>query len=141
MKFSTISALLFSAVVMAQNVSVMTTSSMATLTDCTDVPEVTLTSTNTVTVTYCHECEMSSMAGNTVHTTVYATVYTQVCPTGLTEMTYTVTESCTGATPTWSNGTGYVPQGFTTTEFVCTVCGATPVTGMFTHLACTLCRP
>lgn len=124
-------ALVSAQTTMAPNTtSIITTSMTSTYTDCTDVPDVTLTSTNTVTVTYCSSCTMSH-GPKTDHTTVYTTVYSDVCPTGtssgmLTPVTYTVTESCTGATPTWSSGTDYVPQGFTTTVGVCTVCEGQP---------------
>lgn len=121
--------------------SVLTTSSTSTYTDCTDVPDVTLTSTNTVTVTYCSSCTMNT-AGKTDHVTVYTTVYSDVCPTAtgsdmMTPVTYTVTESCTGATATWSSGPGYVPQGFTTTVGVCTICAGSP-TGMSYAILLTL---
>ncbi|KAK5002643.1 hypothetical protein LTR60_002780, partial [Cryomyces antarcticus] len=95
--------------------------------DCdTTTPETIVTVTNGVTVTHCPLCDMSTAP----HTTVYTTVYTALCSTGLVPSTYTVTESCTEATPTWSAGSSYVPQGFTVTEMMCTVCGAqpTPVT-------------
>ncbi|KAK8216833.1 hypothetical protein M8818_001796 [Zalaria obscura] len=32
------------------------------------------------------------------------------------------------ATPVWSTGSDYVPQGFTVTEYECTMCGETPQT-------------
>jgi len=110
--------------------SILTTSSTSTYTDCTDVPDVTLTSTNTVTITYCSSCTMSN-GPKTDHTTVYTTVYSDYCPTAtgtnmITPVTYTVTESCTGTTPVWSSGPGYVPQGFTTSVGVCNVCAGSP---------------
>lgn len=98
-----------------------------------------ITVTNGVTITYCPECEMASsesaaMASSTSmipHTTIYTTTYMSLCSTGATWYTtpqeYTVTESCTEATPTWSTGTDHVPQGFTTTEMMCSMCGETPM--------------
>jgi hypothetical protein len=128
--------LLLAAGVSAQTTnSTMVSMSTATITDCTDVPDVTLTSTNTVTITYCSSCEMESMGGSTVHTTVYTTVYSDFCPTAtasnyMTPVTYTVTESCTDMTPTWSTGSTAIPPGFTVGQGVCTECGPSPVTGM-----------
>merc|ERR1712058_86176 len=48
-------------------------------------------------------------------TTVYTTVYVDVCPTGLTTKTYTITQTC--ATPS-----GALPEHFTTTTKVCDAC-------------------
>lgn len=115
----------------------MTMSSTSTYTDCTDVPDVTLTSTNTVTITYCSLCT-ENMGPSTIHTNVYTTVYDNICPTGVssgmpTPVTYTVTESCTGTTPTWSSGTNYVPQGFTTTVGVCTICSGSPTSTLCSY--------
>lgn len=131
MKSFTSVILLLAAAASAQNTT-MSMLSTATVTDCTDVPDVTLTSTNTVTITYCSACDMENMGGNTIHTTVYTTVMSDICPTAsgyMTPVTYTVTESCTTPNPTWSSGPAYVPAGFTTGVAVCTVCGDTPVTG------------
>ncbi len=54
--------------------------------------------------------------------TTYTTTYSQVCPTGLEEATYTVTEPCpsTGL----ARGPSYVPQGFTVKTVPCSVCEA-----------------
>lgn len=92
-----------------------------TISDCdTETPETMVTVTNGVTITWCPMCDQ------TPHTTVYKTVYQAVCSTGstwsLTPTTYTVTESCTGPTPTWNTASSYVPQGFTVTEYECTKC-------------------
>ncbi|KAK5112963.1 hypothetical protein LTR62_003785 [Meristemomyces frigidus] len=87
-------------------------------------PATLITITSGVTVTYCPECEMmSSTASVPGHTTVYTTVYQSLCPTGLVPQTYTITESCTEATPTWTPGPSHVPQDFTVTTKPCTVCG------------------
>lgn len=93
------------------------------------------TVTSTITETYCPLCtDMPNhgMDGAVAsgHTTVYTTVWQELCSTGLRDKTWTVTESCTDDVPTWSSGPDYVPQGYTTTVTVCTVCGKkpTPVT-------------
>merc|ERR1711977_139195 len=52
-------------------------------------------------------------------TTVYTTVYVDVCPTGLTTKTYTITQTC--ATPS-----GALPEHFTTTTKVCDACAGKP---------------
>lgn len=96
---------------------------------CTTPGESTIvTVTNGVTTTYCPLCEDMGPTGTPVgpHTTVYTTYYDATCSTGLTKSTYTVTESCTEATPTWSSGPGYIPQGFTTTVVKCTACAEKP---------------
>ncbi|KAF2239133.1 hypothetical protein EV356DRAFT_563266 [Viridothelium virens] len=96
------------------------------------------TVTSGITVTSCPLCQQtgSTKKPAATHTTVYTTVFSALCPTGLTKSTYTVTESCTGATPTWSSGPGYVPQGFTTTVTKCTVCAAKP-TDVIVTVPCT----
>ena len=73
--------------------------------------------------TYCPPCEaagMTTFAGGSL--TTYVTQYSQVCPTGLEEATYTVTEPCpsTGL----ARGSGYIPQGFTVSTVPCSVCEA-----------------
>lgn len=98
-------------------------------TDCTPLPDKTITSYNTATITYCPECEGGP--GGYKHTTVWTTKLYDFCPTGLSAYTVTITESCTNATPTWSPGhPNYIPQGYTTSEMTCTVCGDTPITSM-----------
>ncbi|KAK4997888.1 hypothetical protein LTR66_002782 [Elasticomyces elasticus] len=100
-----------------------------TFNDCdTTTPATMITVTNGITVTYCPLCEMQTATPTIPHTTVYTTAYLELCSTGgMTPKVYTVTESCTEATPTWSSGPSHIPQGFTTTETVCTMCAATPV--------------
>ncbi|KAK5132452.1 hypothetical protein LTR08_009063 [Meristemomyces frigidus] len=87
-----------------------------------------ITVTNGITVTYCPECEMMSSAtpAGPGYTTVYTTTYLSLCPTGVVPATYTVTESCTDATPTWTPGPSHIPNGFTVTTTQCTVCDTTP---------------
>jgi hypothetical protein len=91
-----------------------------------------ITVTGNVTVTYCPECSMAAAASSTPtvpHTTVYTTVYQSLCPTGLVPATYTITEICTDATPSWATHSTDIPPGFTATVKSCTVCNAelTPV--------------
>lgn len=91
--------------------------------------ETMITVTNGVTVTYCPECEMGGPSATPTpgYTTIYTTTYLSLCPTGMTPVTYTVTESCTEATPTWTPGPDHIPQGYTVATKPCTVCGeATP---------------
>ncbi|KAK4542086.1 hypothetical protein LTR36_007117 [Oleoguttula mirabilis] len=88
-----------------------------------------ITVTNGVTVTYCPECEMQSQTSKPSgpgYTTTYTTTYLSLCPTGVVPATYTVTESCTDATPTWTPGPSHIPNGFTVTTKQCTVCDTTP---------------
>lgn len=94
--------------------------------------ETLITVTNGVTVTYCPTCEHESTSAapkptGPAHTTVYTTVYSSLCSTGLVPVTYTVTESCSDATPTWASATDHVPEGFTVTTKDCHVCDETPV--------------
>nr|OQO27590.1 hypothetical protein B0A51_05220 [Rachicladosporium sp. CCFEE 5018] len=87
-----------------------------------------ITVTNGVTVTYCPECEMKPTSSPVIpHTTVYTTVYSSLCSTGLVPATYTITESCTAATPSWATHSTAIPPGFTTTVKTCTVCESTPI--------------
>ncbi|MCJ1319182.1 Mucin-5B [Xylographa vitiligo] len=94
--------------------------------------EYSATVTGTIISTYCPKCEMpeSSSAGIL---TVYTTEYSQLCPTGLEPVTYTVTESCssTGA----SREATYVPQGFTVTTVQCSVCENMPMVTITTPIA------
>lgn len=90
-----------------------------------------ITVTNGVTVTYCPECDHGTSPAKTPivpHTTVYTTVYQSLCPTGLVPATYTITESCTDATPTWATHSTAIPPGFTVTVKTCDQgCAKTPV--------------
>ena len=125
----------------ASSLSVAPTSSAAvsyttvTYDDCPSQSIQTLvTVTNGVTVTYCPECAHNTVTPSASpapsHTTVYTTVYQSLCSTGLVPVTYTVTEECAEATPTWATGTAkddHVPQGFTVTVKDYHVCDKTPV--------------
>jgi hypothetical protein len=83
----------------------------------------TITVTDITTSTYCPVCDEAKSNGN-VYTTTYETIYSTLCPTGLAEATYTVTNVCTGSTPI--NPETLVP-GFTTTVVPCPGCpSATP---------------
>ncbi|KAJ8605006.1 hypothetical protein MRB53_041603 [Persea americana] len=108
----------------------------------TSVVESLITVTNGVTVTYCPLCDQGGAqptgppgsgspppppGGETTHTTVYTTVYESLCPTGVTQQTYTITESCTGPTPSWNTDSNHIPPDFTVTVETCHVCEATPV--------------
>jgi hypothetical protein len=111
----------------AQSISYTT----MTIEDCSSMPmETMITVTEGTTVTYCPECDMTQGPG---YTTVYTTTYMSLCPTGTVPATYTVTESCTGETPTWTPGPSHIPQGFTVTEKVCHVCDKTPTTVTITE--------
>ena len=62
--------------------------------------------------------------------TTYTTVYSQTCSTGLEEVTYTVTESCSNSGQ--PREASYVPQGFMVTIVSCTVCGEKPLVATLT---------
>ncbi|KAF2405115.1 hypothetical protein EJ06DRAFT_552553 [Trichodelitschia bisporula] len=91
-------------------------------TSCSDLPSPPMdTITSTIIQTTCPQCGLPP----TLHTTVYTTVFQSLCPTGLVPVTYTVTETCTGPTPTFGpTGSDYVPSGFTVTQTICTACGS-----------------
>jgi hypothetical protein len=81
---------------------------------CTETASSDATITATITATTCPACS--------THKTTYTTVYPSICSTGTVDVTYTITETCTGPTPSWHSTSGYVPPGYTVTETVCTVC-------------------
>lgn len=108
-----------------------------TIDDCSSsLPPTMITVTNGVTVTYCPACEMSKSSAAAAsatpgHTTVYTTYYQSLCTTAsswyTTPVVYTVTESCTGSTPTYASAPNYVPPGFTTSVVECAMCeGGSP---------------
>ncbi|MCJ1287431.1 Mucin-5B [Xylographa opegraphella] len=94
--------------------------------------EYSATVTGTIVSTYCPKCEMPESTSEGI-LTVYTTEYSQLCPTGLEPVTYTVTESCssTGA----SREATYLPQGFTVTTVQCTVCENMPMVTITTPIA------
>ncbi|PVH78206.1 hypothetical protein DL98DRAFT_256135 [Cadophora sp. DSE1049] len=60
------------------------------------------------------------------YTTVYTTAYIDICPTGLTTKTYTLTQTCsTNSTCHIPTRTG-IPEHFTTTTKVCHACPGIP---------------
>lgn len=92
---------------------------------CTETDYGTQTITQTIIQTTCpsDDCADATSSMGPVHTTVYTTLYDIICSTGLTQATYTVTETCTGETPVWPTpDPTYVPPGFTTMETVCEPC-------------------
>ncbi|KAF2084193.1 hypothetical protein K490DRAFT_59777 [Saccharata proteae CBS 121410] len=96
-----------------------------------------ITETSTIDITTCPKCTMTSTMGpgGPTHTTVFVTSYDYICSTGWTNTAATVTETCTGSTPSWPmSSSGYVPAGYTTTTTVCTVCNESksPVTATVT---------
>ena len=95
--------------------------------------------TNTIIKTACHECEEASsasaasafrQAGGVM--TTYTTVFSEFCPTGVAEKTYTVTESCSESVHGQPRPSDHVPQGFTVTTATCHVCGPNPVVATLT---------
>lgn len=80
----------------------------------------TSTTTDTVTIDECPECEDRSTSANPFVLTTYTTVYSALCPTGLEDKTYVVTETC--EKPGASLPAGYIPSGFTVTTVPCPVC-------------------
>jgi len=89
--------------------------SLQTLTyyDCTDTSSVTGTVTDLLTSTYCDKC-------HEVYTTIYPVTYVDVCPTGTTANVYTITETCTGNSASFTPTS--CPAGFTTYTTECEVC-------------------
>ncbi|EON69165.1 hypothetical protein W97_08523 [Coniosporium apollinis CBS 100218] len=95
--------------------------------------ESVVTVTNGVTVTTCPQCtratSMSTMTATPpmpVWTSIYTTTVTALCSTGYTDSVVTITQTCTGETPSWPTPTNGPPPGMTTTVTVCTVCGPKP---------------
>ena len=84
------------------------------------------TMSETTETTSCPVCTHEWSSGT--HTTIYTTEYEAIGSTGLVNATYTITESCTDAEPSWNTGESDMPPGFTKKETVCTVCGSEPVT-------------
>ncbi|GAB7343934.1 hypothetical protein MBLNU457_1884t1 [Dothideomycetes sp. NU457] len=95
-----------------------------TVSTCNSTPDSTVTISQIETITYCSMCEENNAA--TTHVTVYTTVMGGICTDmgqfTTTPTTYTVTESCTDATPTWATGSTDIPQGFTVARYTCSTC-------------------
>jgi hypothetical protein len=82
----------------------------------------TATVTGTITDTLpCDECKHTSGIWTT-----YTTQYVEICPTGLTEKVYTITESCTEENQ--PRPSTYIPSGFVVTTVACDVCEHPTVT-------------
>ncbi|KAI1840402.1 hypothetical protein JX266_013410 [Neoarthrinium moseri] len=66
-------------------------------------------------------------------TSVYTTAYPILCPTGVSDQPYTITETYVGMSTLlpWPTPTS-IPYGFTTSEAVCHACGDKPVTTVIT---------
>ena len=83
------------------------------------------TVTNTATETLpCDECEHSTTEPGVW--TTYTTAYIEICSTGETSKTYTITESCTEENQ--PRPSTYVPSGFTVSTLECEVCEHPTVT-------------
>ncbi|KIW07538.1 uncharacterized protein PV09_01499 [Verruconis gallopava] len=74
--------------------------------------------------------------GKPTATKTSTSTYVDVCSTGLTTKTHTWTKTCYEGEDEWSTTTE-VPEGWTTTVTVCTVCGAKPTTLTLTTPAST----
>ncbi|KAL2004865.1 hypothetical protein VTN00DRAFT_3138 [Thermoascus crustaceus] len=61
--------------------------------------------------------------------TVYTTVFKDLCETGLTHKTYTVTEKCPCSA---HRGPDHIPEGFTATVKTCHTCGPHPIVATVT---------
>ena len=115
MKQASIAAAFLAVGAVAQNTTTMT----QYYNTCTTTAPATVTDTSTE--TYCPPCEaagMTTFPGGAL--TTYVTAFKQVCPTGVEEATYTVTEPCpsTGL----PRGPSHIPQGFVETTVPCSVC-------------------
>ncbi len=88
---------------------------------------------NTVTLYYCKTPTFSAIGP---FVTIYNTVYIDVCSTGgLTQVTYTITDTCGCQHETdYTRPTG-CPSGFTTTEKTCSMCSGSPVITCTTPIA------
>ncbi|SLM34511.1 hypothetical protein LPUS_03318 [Lasallia pustulata] len=87
-----------------------------------------VTVTGTITDTYCGECTM----GKSGTTTVYTTVYDELCPNGTQSATYTITEAYSAGQVL---GPTHVPSGFVVTTVTCPVCPGSPMVTLTTPVA------
>ena len=84
------------------------------------------TEVDTVTDTLsCDECEHKTTSKPGIWTT-YTTAYVEICSTGETTKTYTITESCSEENK--PRPSSYVPSGFTVTTVTCDMCEHPTVT-------------
>jgi len=96
-----------------------TTAPTSSVTSAVGPPIVTGTVTDELTSTYCDKCDE-------VYTTIYPVTYVDVCPTGTTANVYTITETCTGNSASFTPTT--CPPGFTTYTTECEVCAEKTIT-------------
>ena len=115
---------------MMSSPSMTGTDSIVTVTQYTDscvVPTDTWTATTTIgiTETYCDMCTGGPHPPTSVPglSTTYTVTWVDVCPTGTTNVPYTITEACTATGQPVSSG--HVPAGYTVTTKMCDMC-ATP---------------
>jgi chitinase len=107
-------------------VALPTTTSTSTLSAAPD-SSVTDTSGLSYTTQIFYHCTTPTFSAIRPFVTVFNTVYVDVCPTGLTSVTYTITDTCGCHDETdYTRPTG-CPSGFTTTEKTCTACPGSPV--------------
>lgn len=91
--------------------------------DCSSMPKETMvTIINNATVTYLSEFMMAS-SSQVGYTSVYTTTSEAFCSTGVVNSMYTVTESGTEPTITWTSSPSHIPQAFIITALECSVCG------------------
>ena len=96
---------------------------------------VTSTSTSSYTTKTLYSCTTPTFSAIGPFVTVYNTVYVDVCPTGLTSVTYTITDTCGCQHETdYTRPTG-CPSGFTVKEKTCTMCPGSPVITCTTPIA------
>jgi chitinase len=96
---------------------------------------VTDTSTSSYTTKTFYYCTTPTFSAIGPFVTVYNTAYVDVCPTGLTSVTYTITDTCGCQHETdYTRPTG-CPSGFTVTEKTCTMCPGSPVITCTTPIA------
>ncbi|KAJ6788862.1 hypothetical protein PWT90_09436 [Aphanocladium album] len=81
----------------------------------------------TVVMPACPDCKCEC-----AHTKTYTTIYETVCPTGVTQVTYTVAEVYKGISTAPVVVSTEIPHGFTTTVTACDVCGPETVTKTLT---------
>lgn len=81
----------------------------------------------TVIMPACPDCTCAC-----AHTKTYNTVYETVCPTGVTEVTYTVAEVYKGISTAPAIVNTVIPHGFTTTVVTCNTCGPAAITKTLT---------
>jgi chitinase len=115
-------------------VALPTPTSTSTLSAAPD-SSVTDTSGSPYTTETFYYCTAPTFSATGPFVTVYNTVYVDVCPTGLTQVTYTITDTCGCQHESdYTRPTG-CPSGFTVTEKTCTMCPGMPVITCTTPIA------